>query len=223
MLGFAAAAAMWPGSSVHRPSNRLPWLAVGLSQLLIGLGDVVYDHVTSRSPGRRTPSTSSARASSSSASPRSPCESARHGQALASTAAIIALPTLVGALAASGLRRDRRSQRRGLAPQCRSRYPRHRRAPAGAGRSAVARRLAGTPSYWLLAAAVADVVWSPTRTWVTQLANSTYYRRHGIARRSGWLGSYALLGAAALHPSMRRLTASSRTRTTGASALRHRR
>ena len=50
-IALASAGAIFAGVAVHRPAIWRAWVLLGLSQLLMACGDLVYDNITARYPG----------------------------------------------------------------------------------------------------------------------------------------------------------------------------
>ena len=200
-IGLAAAGAILVGVAWHRPATWRAWVTIGASQVLMAAGDLVYDTLTSRSPGPSDVLYLSADALLVSGVVMLAAHSTRriwsgHLDAVLVTIAVgitswvlIFDGTIGGGSAAS----------RVLAFA----YPLADLLLVGA----VVRLLLvpgrRSPSYWLLAAAIVPLFVSDG-SWVVPVLERTYSGGTTLWD-VGWLSSYVLVAAAALHPSMGRL------------------
>jgi PAS domain S-box-containing protein len=204
-VGLAAAGAIALGIGAYRPANRRGWAALGVSQLLFATGDLWYDAFPSATfpavpdliyLGSYVFSIGGLLLLAGASFPW------RDLAATVDTVLIAVTLALVGWM----LFLDER-YRFALAagPLVAIAYP-----LADLLVLAILIRIALAPgrrvtSYWLLVASVLPLFVSDGTYVLPALANSYH---PGSWLDAGWLGSYVLLGTAALHPSMRAVAAS---------------
>ncbi len=200
-IGLAAAGAILVGVAWHRPATWRAWVTIGASQVLMAAGDLVYNTLTSRSPGPSDVLYLSADALLVSGVVMLAAHSTRriwsgHLDAVLVTIAVgitswvlIFDGTIGGGSAAS----------RVLAFA----YPLADLLLVGAVVRLLLVSGRRSPSYWLLAAAIVPLFVSDG-SWVVPVLEHTYSGGTTLWD-VGWLSSYVLVAAAALHPSMGRL------------------
>jgi PAS domain S-box-containing protein len=196
LIGFSSAGAIFLGTAVRRPRIWPAWVLLGVSQLMMASGDVVYDEITSRYPGPADVLYLLAIVVLAAAfvlfaygSPRG-AASANLDAALVTVAIGIAAWALVATEDETGSR---------IAWLVSAAYPLADIVVIGLG---VRLLLAGgrrTPSFWLLLAAILPLFISDLGYVFPSLAG-TYNGTTWLD--AGWLASYVLFGAAALHPTM---------------------
>jgi PAS domain S-box-containing protein len=200
--GLSAAAAIFAGARMHRPKARAAWLLLGVSQGLLGIGDLIYFNAFGDAP---------------------PYPSVADGFYLAG---VVTLGSAIALLVArSEYGRDLLSYLDALVVACAIALLVWAALFAGAlgSGSDLARivsvaypvldavllaallrvffvRGVRTVSYYMLVGSVLLLILSDAWYVVPALTNQYVA---GSWRDCGWLGSYVLAGAAALHPSMR--------------------
>ena len=198
-LGLASAGLIFFAVAAYRPRTWRAWGTIGVSQLLMALGDFVYDNLTSRYPGPADALYLFGVAllilgvlllSRDSIGPRS---TAAHLDALVVTLGLgIAAWVLIFTGPAGGTL---------LGRAVTVAYPAADLLLLGALVRLLFVQGRRTSSYWLLVASVVPLLVADG-AWVLPSLDGTYAASWPDA---GWLVSYVLLAAAALHPSMERL------------------
>jgi len=198
-LGLASAGLIFFAVAAYRPRTWRAWGTIGVSQLLMALGDFVYDNLTSRYPGPADALYLFSVAllilgvlllSRDSIGPRS---TAAHLDALVVTLGLgIAAWVLIFTGPAGGTL---------LGRAVTVAYPAADLLLIGALVRLLFVQGRRTSSYWLLVASVVPLLVADG-AWVLPSLDGTYAASWPDA---GWLVSYVLLAAAALHPSMERL------------------
>ena len=198
-LGLASAGLIFFAVAAYRPRTWRAWGTIGVSQLLMALGDFVYDNLTSRYPGPADALYLFSVAllilgvlllSRDSIGPRS---TAAHLDALVVTLGLgIAAWVLIFTGPAGGTL---------LGRAVTVAYPAADLLLIGALVRLLFVQGRRTSSYWLLLASVVPLLVADG-AWVLPSLDGTYAASWPDA---GWLVSYVLLAAAALHPSMERL------------------
>jgi len=198
-LGLASAGLIFFAVAAYRPRTWRAWGTIGVSQLLMALGDFVYDNLTSRYPGPADALYLFGVAllilgvlllSRDSIGPRS---TAAHLDALVVTLGLgIAAWVLIFTGPAGGTL---------LGRAVTVAYPAADLLLVGALVRLLFVQGRRTSSYWLLVASVVPLLVADG-AWVLPSLDGTYAASWPDA---GWLVSYVLLAAAALHPSMERL------------------
>jgi len=198
-LGLASAGLIFFAVAAYRPRTWRAWGTIGVSQLLMALGDFVYDNLTSRYPGPADALYLFGVAllilgvlllSRDSIGPRS---TAADLDALVVTLGLgIAAWVLIFTGPAGGTL---------LGRAVTVAYPAADLLLVGALVRLLFVQGRRTSSYWLLVASVVPLLVADG-AWVLPSLDGTYAASWPDA---GWLVSYVLLAAAALHPSMERL------------------
>jgi PAS domain S-box-containing protein len=203
-LGLASAGLIFFAVAAYRPRTWRAWTTIGVSQLLMALGDFVYDNVTARHPGPSDVLYLSAVALlilgvlllsrewlSRNAAANLDALLVMLGLGVAAWVLIFNGPTdgtLVGRAVTIA-------------------YPAADILLLGALVRLLFVQGRRTSSYWLLVGAVLPLLVSDG-AWVLPSLDGTYAATWPDA---GWLASYTLLAAAALHPSMERLVVAAPT------------
>ncbi len=204
-LGLASAGLIFFAVAAYRPRTWRAWSTIGVSQLLMAFGDFVYDNLTSRYPGPADALYLSSVAllilgvlllSQESVGPRS---TAAHldalvvmlGLGIAAWVLIFTGPTDGTLLGRAVTVAYPTADVLLLGTLVRLLFVQGRR----------------TSSYWLLVASVVPLLVADG-AWVLPSLDGTYAASWPDA---GWLASYVLLAAAALHPSMERLVVAAPT------------
>ena len=198
-IGLSAAGAIVFGTIVHRPRRWQAWAVIAASQVTMSCGDLVYDNVTTRYPG--------------------PADAFYLGAVVLLAAGVLMLAgtaprrsaqanidallvTVAGGIAVWALVFDGvGSSSSWIARTVSYAYPLSDLVVLGL----VARLLLiggrRGASFWFLVGA-AFALFAADAVWVVPALDGSY--DGGTSwMDAGWLGSYVLLGAAALHPSMR--------------------
>ena len=200
-IGLAAAGAILVGVAWHRPATWRAWLTIGVSQLVMAAGDVVYDAVTTRSPG---PSDVLYLAADALLVTGVVMLAAHSTRGVWSGHLDAVLITIALGITSWVLIFDGTIARGSVAARVVAfAYPLADLLLVGA----VVRLLLvpgrRSPSYWLLAGAIVPLFVSDG-SWVVPVLEHAYSGGTTLWD-IGWLSSYVLLGGAALHPSMGRL------------------
>ena len=203
-LGLASAGLIFVGIAANRPRTWRAWTTIGVSQLLMTLGDFIYYNVTTRYPGPSDALYLSSIALLILGVLLLSRESLRRntaanldallvmlGVGIAGWVLIFAGPTDGTLLGRAVTVAYPAADLLLLATLVRLLFVQGRR----------------TSSYWLLVAAVVPLLISDG-AWVLPALDGTYAASWPDA---GWLASYVLLAAAALDPSMERLVVSAPT------------
>jgi PAS domain S-box-containing protein len=199
-LGLASAGLIFFAVAAHRPRTWRAWTTIGLSQLLMTLGDFVYYNITTRYPG---PS-DVLYLSSLSLLILGVLLLSRESLGRNSAANLDALLVVFGlGIAAWVLIFTGPTDGTPLARLVTVAYPAADLLLLGTLVRLLFVQGRRTSSYWLLVAAVVPLLVSDG-AWVLPSLEGTYAATWPDA---GWLASYVLLAAAALHPSMERLVA----------------
>ena len=202
--GLVTAAAILAGIALYRPQTWRAWVAVGVSQALYGLGDIVYDFVYNGSPG--------------SVSWADACYLGGDVVLVAGVALLVvaggrirdlssnldaALLALIAGVCGWALFAADSMAHGSLASRVISiAYPSADLILLALLVRGMFARGARTASYWLLLGALLPLFLADAGD-VMPTINATYQAGGWID--AGWLLSYVLFGVAALHPSMSRL------------------
>jgi PAS domain S-box-containing protein len=197
-LGLASAGLIFFAVAAHRPRTWRAWTTIGVSQLLMSLGDFIYYNITTRYPG---PS-DALYLSSISLLILGVLLLSRESLGRNSAANLDALLVMFGlGIAAWVLIFTGPTDGTLLGRLVTVAYPAADLLLLGTLVRLLFVQGRRTSSYWLLVAAVVPLLVSDG-AWVLPSLEGTYVATWPDA---GWLASYVLLAAAALHPSMERL------------------
>lgn len=215
-LSFSAAVAILAGVQLHRPSRRRPWYLLAVSQFVYASADAAFYVAHDVLHQQQFPALADLLYLSHypilmagllllvrQRTPREDRASLIDAAVIALSAGLLSWLFLIGPLALGG-----DAQLAILGRMASVAYP-----VADLLVFAVAVRLLVGPgsrpvSYWLLSASLLVVLATDT-VYVLMQLTGTYMT--GNVLDASWLGSYVLLGAAALHPSMRVLSEPSET------------
>jgi PAS domain S-box-containing protein len=198
-IGLATTGAIFVGVALHRPVAWRAWFVVGVSQALMTAGDIVYDHFTDRHPGPADALYLSAVAMLivglvmlAGSAPRGAASANLDAMLVTVAFGIVAWVFVFGSIESSATLDGKLvSYAYPIADMCVLGLV--IRLLLVGGRRYTAYRL-------LLAAVL--LLFLGDGAWVVPALDGTYAGT--TWPDAAWLGSYVLLGAAALHPSMRR-------------------
>ena len=205
-IALSSAGVMLVAVAAHRPRRRAGWLALAVSQLCYAGGDILYAVVSTRSPGPSDVGYLAGDVAIVLGMVLLAAGTTRIGIGTAIDALLVT--TAVG-LALWALLFDETHRSGVLATAVNAAYP---AVDLLLLAILVGLLLVGgrrSPSYWLLVSAVvlllvADVCWDIPSIAATVAGTTTGWLD------AGWLGSYLLFAAAALHPSMHELVEDAR-------------
>jgi len=201
-IALASAGLMLVAVALHRPRLRAAWLALAVSQLCYAAGDILYATVSTRTPGVPDIGYLAGDLAVVAGMAMLAFGTARIGVGTAIDALIV---TAAVGVALWALLLDDRVQPAGvLATAVDAAYP---SVDLLLLAILVGILLVGgkrSPSYWLLLAGVVPLLGADAGYDVPSIAATVAGSDSGWLD-AGWLGSYVLFAAAALHPSMREL------------------
>jgi PAS domain S-box-containing protein len=197
-LGLASAGLIFFAVAAYRPRTSRAWITIGVSQLLMALGDFVYDNLTARYPGPAD----ALYLSSVGLLILGVLLLSRESVSRNAAANLDALLVTLGlGIAAWLLIFTGPTDGTLLGRAVTVAYPAADLLLLGALVRLLFVQGRRTSSYWLLVASVLPLLVADG-AWVLPSLDGTYAASWPDA---GWLASYTLLAAAALHPSMERL------------------